>query len=259
MTAGFANSMMSGTAQSVSETDSMEVEVEVPPFSKVAVSIKATKSKKKIKFTATQCTRFVDGTKTCETIEGYKFEISTDSAVVDYGRFQPLKVGEGDNDEPAFVSQNDPLANANSLTEGADILFRKKFKDTNIEVWKSHDVNKNAHEVSFFRPSVNLKSKECALGDMVVRGSAFPNWGHLLVAQRKDGALSHPTKFEKVFNTNGLNIFKMVPESDDYKCIGYVARKNGEDPIKEAYCCVRISCQKVLLTQRRQTLENRTF
>ena len=85
---------------------------------------------------------------------------------------------------------NDPLANANSLVDGADILFRKKFKETNIGVWKSRDVNRNAHEVSFFRPSVNLKAKECALGDMVARGSDFPNWGHLLVLQRKDGALS---------------------------------------------------------------------
>ena len=88
MEAGFARSVMSGAAVSVSETDSMEVEVEVPPYSKIAVSIKATKSKKKIKFQANQCTRYVDGTTKCNLIEGYKMEITTDSAVVDYGRFQ---------------------------------------------------------------------------------------------------------------------------------------------------------------------------
>lgn len=30
----------------------------------------------------------------------------------------------------------------------------------------------------------------------------------------------------------------MVPESAHYKCIGHVARKSGESPVSEEYCCV---------------------
>ena len=66
----------------------MEVEVEIPPFSKVAVSIKMTQKKTQLKYTATQCTLFVDGTKKCAPTEGYRLNISSESAVVDYGRFQ---------------------------------------------------------------------------------------------------------------------------------------------------------------------------
>ena len=74
----------------LSESDTMEIEAEVPPFSKIAVSIKMTKKKTKLKYTATQCTLFVDGTQKCAPSEGFKNEISTESAVVDYGRFQAI-------------------------------------------------------------------------------------------------------------------------------------------------------------------------
>ena len=84
-----------GAATESSESDSMEVEVEIPPFSKVAISIKMTKKTTKLKYTGTQCTLFVDGTETCGPIEGFKKEISTESAVVDYGRFQPMPTDSG--------------------------------------------------------------------------------------------------------------------------------------------------------------------
>ena len=79
-----------GAAADLSETDTMEIEVEVPAFSKIAVSIKMTKKKTKLKYTATHCTLFVDGTKKCAPSEGFRNEISTESAVVDYGRFQAI-------------------------------------------------------------------------------------------------------------------------------------------------------------------------
>ena len=77
-----------GTAAESSETDAMEVEVEIPPFSKVAVSIKMTQKKTQLKYRAKQCTLFVDGTQKCSPTEGFRKQISSQSAVVDYGRFQ---------------------------------------------------------------------------------------------------------------------------------------------------------------------------
>ena len=111
---------------------------------------------------------------------GLKFRIST----------KPMKTEDSDSAvEPEVVRDADPLAAARGATSGADILYRKKFKETNVQVWRAVDENKNAYEVSFFRPTVNLKAKECALGDVAVRGNAFPNFGHLMVFERKRGAL----------------------------------------------------------------------
>ena len=62
----------------------------MPAYSKIAVSIKASKKKTKLKYKATQCTIFVDGTEICGEVEGYKNEFFTESAVVEYGRFQDL-------------------------------------------------------------------------------------------------------------------------------------------------------------------------
>ena len=42
----------------------------------------------------------------------------------------------------------------------------------------------------------------------------------------------------KIFTTLNLEIFKMVPVSDDYKCIGHIVRANGEQPVAKEYCCV---------------------
>ena len=92
-------------------------------------------------------------------------------------------------EEPEVVQEADPLAASRGATAGADILYRKKFRETNQQVWRAVDVNKNAFEVSFFRPTINLKAKECALGDVAVRGNAFPNYGHLMVLARKQDAL----------------------------------------------------------------------
>ena len=72
----------------MSETDAMEVKVEIPPLSKIAVTITATKKKAELKYTATQCTLFVDGTEKCVPTTGTRSEITTESAVVDYGRIQ---------------------------------------------------------------------------------------------------------------------------------------------------------------------------
>ena len=231
--------MKIGAATESSESDSMEVEVEIPPFSKVAISIKMTKKTMKLKYIGTQCTLFVDGTEKCGPTEGYKKEISTESAVVDYGRFQPMPADGSDVEgEPNAISQNDPLANARLSTDGADILYRKKFKETNVEIWRSMEINKNAQEVSFFRPTINVNANECALGDIAIQGNVFLNYGHLIVVSRKSNALSHPAKFEKLYSSNGLDIFAMVPKSPDYKCIGDVARKSGEAPVAKEYCCV---------------------
>ena len=91
--------------------------------------------------------------------------------------------------EPGIVRDADPLAASRGATSGADILYRKKFREANMQVWRAVDENKNAYEVSFFRPIVNLKAKECALGDVAVRGNQFPNFGHVMVHGRKRGAL----------------------------------------------------------------------
>ena len=97
-------------------------------------------------------------------------------------------------EEPEVVREADPLAASRGATAGADILFRKKFKETNVQVWRAVDVNKNAFEISFFRPTINLKAKECALGDVAVRGNSFPNYGHLIVLARKTEALREGCK-----------------------------------------------------------------
>ena len=51
--------------------------------------------------------------------------------------------------------------------------------------------------------------------------------------------VSHPAQFEKIYSAKGIDIFKMVPKSAHFKCIGHVARKTGESPVAEEYCCVR--------------------
>ena len=179
-----------GTATETSHTDSMEVEVEIPPFTKVPVSIKMTKKKVQIRYTGTQCTLFVDGTETCVPTEGYMKKISSESAVVDYGRFQPLETTDNKaKAEPQVVSENDPLSRARGDADGADILYRKKFKETNVQVWRAVDENRNAFEVSFFRPAINVQAKECALGDIAIAGNTFLNYGHLIVVARKESAL----------------------------------------------------------------------
>ena len=129
-------------------------------------------------------------------------------------------------------------------TEGADILYRKKFEDTNIETWKSADHFKSgAYDIAFFRPIVNVLAKECALGDVAVRGREFPNLGHLVVKAEKAGAIAHPREFRKIYSTTDastdVDVYEMIPDSSDYKCIGHVARARGESPILEEYCCVR--------------------
>ena len=83
----------------------MEVEIEVPAHSKVAVSIKASRKKVKLKYKGTLCILYIDGVKKCEPTEGYKHEISTESAVVEYGRFQPLMTEGNMNVEPKPISQ----------------------------------------------------------------------------------------------------------------------------------------------------------
>ena len=240
----FARSLEDGKAVDTSETDSMEVEIEVPAHSKVAVSIKASRKKVKIKYTGILHTRFIDGTEKKEPTEGYKHEISTESAVVEYGRFQPLLTEGNMNVEPKPVSKADPLSAAMADTEGADILYRKKFEDSNAETWKSADYFKRAaYDIAFFRPIVNVLAKECALGDVAVRGREFPNLGHLLVKATKEGAIAHPREFRKIYSTKGastnVDIYEMIPDSADYKCIGHVARAKGEAPVLEEYCCVK--------------------
>ena len=186
----FSRAVSRGTATDSSQTDAMEIEVEIPAFSKVAVSIKSTVKKTKLRYTGTQVTLYVNGTETRRPTEGFLQEIKTVSSVVDYGRFQPLKTDDTDSSpEPTVVSQEDPLANSRAATEGADILYRKKYKETNIHVWRAVDRNRNGHEVSFFRPLVNTQAKECALGDVAVKGNSFPNYGHLIVAAQKTSAL----------------------------------------------------------------------
>ena len=83
----------------------MEVEIEVPAHSKVAVSIKASRKKVKLKYKATLCILYIDGNRKCDPTEGYKHEISTVSAVVEYGRFQPLLTEGNMNIEPKPISQ----------------------------------------------------------------------------------------------------------------------------------------------------------
>ena len=83
----------------------MEVEIEVPAHSKVAVSIKASRKKVKLKYKGTLCILYIDGVEKCEPTEGYKQEISTESAVVEYGRFQPLMTEGNMNIEPKPISQ----------------------------------------------------------------------------------------------------------------------------------------------------------
>ena len=133
-----------------------------------------------------------------------------------------------------------PLAD----TEGADILYRKKFEDTNFETWKSADYFKRAaYDLSFFRPIVNVLAKECALGDVAVRGREFPNLGHLVVKAKKASAIAHPREFRKIYSTTdattNVDVYEMIPDSPDYKCIGHVARVRGESPVLQEYCCVR--------------------
>ena len=192
----FSRAVSRGTATDSSETDAMEIEVEIPAFSKVAVSIKSTVKKTRLRYTATQVTLYVNGTETRRSTEGFLQEIKTVSSVVDYGRFQPLKTDDTDNSpEPTVVSQKDPLANSLSATEGAEILYRKKFKETNLDFWRAVDYNRNGHEVSFFRPLVNTQAKECALGDVAAKGNKFPNYGHLIVAAQKASALRTGCQF----------------------------------------------------------------
>ena len=91
----------------------MEVKIEVPAHSKIAVSIKASRKKVKLKYTGTLCILYIDGVEKCEHTEGYKQEISTESAVVEYGRFQPLMSESNMNVEPKPVdSKADPLGAA---------------------------------------------------------------------------------------------------------------------------------------------------
>lgn len=139
-----------------------------------------------------------------------------------------------------------PLETARSETEGADILYRKKFRDVNSKTWSSVGTFRSAvFEVAFFKPVINSEANECALGDIAVQGNDFPDFGHLIVTALKKDALSHPAQFNKIFvsqgakNQQNVEIYEMKPISDDYRCIGHVARDVGDTPSLKDYCCVK--------------------
>ena len=201
-----------------------------------------------IPFTATRHSLFYDGVTKVERVNGHVKNVVTDSMKVTYGQILPLTTDPPEDAEEETSDDTDAVTKANEAILGAKIIYNLQYPAELI--WSAGPAHN--YKGAFYRMRVN--EPDCALGDTFVPeqpiflGSEqkletkfLGNNKSPVIRKMKTEAAVKPKEFKEIFTGAGLTIYKMIPPSEDYICLGHVASKSDSvltNSLKERYCCV---------------------
>ena len=231
------------------EHPTISADINVPAYSKITVTATAQTYEMSIPFTATRHSLFYDGVTRVEKVNGHVKNVVTDSMKVTYGQILPLTTDPPEDAEDETSDDTDAVTKANEAILGSKIIYNLQYPAELI--WSTGSAHN--YPGAFYRMRVH--EPDCALGDTfvpekpILRGSDnkletefLGNNKSPVIRKIETDTAVKPKEFKQIFSGAGLTVYKLVPPSDDYVCLGDVVSATNSvltESLKERYCCVK--------------------
>ena len=139
------------------------------------------------------------------------------------------------------------MSDISNTVLGAKLIYNLQYPAELI--WKSG--SDHNYKGAFYRMRVN--EPDCALGDTFVPHQPFRTWFRYVydflgnnkspvIRKIQTDAAVKPKDFVEIFSGSRLTVYRMIPPSSDYVCLGDVAVASSNtlsEDQKSKYCCVK--------------------